>query len=141
MTFALDLPVGNQRVIAMKVKLTVSEGRPRTVLVDSSEFLIGRGEDCDLKLENPMISRHHCALSVQDGDIYVRDLGSTHGTGVNNQCLVGERPLRDGDRLWVAVTPIEVSIQEHRGSWVDGVFRPLVRIHSLLGESIHPPLF
>jgi pSer/pThr/pTyr-binding forkhead associated (FHA) protein len=114
----------------MKFKLTVSEGRPRTVLVDSSEFLIGRGADCDLKLENPMISRHHCVLRVHDGAIHVRDLGSTHGTGINNQCLVGERPLRDGDRLWVAVIPIEVSIQEHRGWCRDGVFRPLDRIHS-----------
>lgn len=123
----------------MQVKLTISEGGARTVVVDSPEFLIGRGEDCDLNLQNPMISRHHCALTVQDGDVFVRDLQSTHGTGVNNQILVGERPLRDGDRLWVAVTPIEVSIQKDRSEWVEKVFRPLIRMPCFRGEPIQTP--
>jgi len=107
----------------MKITLTVAESRPRTVVVDSSEFLIGRADDCDLKLQNPLVSRHHCALTIQDGQIFVRDLHSVNGTGVNNQILVGERPLRDGDNLWIAATPIEVRIQNGRAAWVDKVFR------------------
>jgi len=107
----------------MKVTLTVGESRPRTVVVDSLEFLIGRAEDCDLKLHNPLVSRHHCALTIQDGRLYVRDLQSVNGTGVNNQILIGQRPLRDGDNLWVAATPIEVRIQNGRSAWVDKVFR------------------
>ena len=109
----------------MKATLTVCEGRPRTVILDSPEFLIGRAADCDLKLQNPLVSRHHCALTIQDGHIYVRDLQSINGTGVNNQVLVGELPLRDGDRLWVAATLIEVSIQNDRAAWADKVFRTL----------------
>ena len=109
----------------MKATLTVCEGRPRTVVVDSPEFLIGRAADCDLKLENPMVSRHHCALTIQEDHIYIRDLQSVNGTGVNNQALVGERPLRDGDRLWVAATQIEVRIQNDRTAGVDKVFRRL----------------
>ena len=109
----------------MKVTLTVSEGRPRTVVVESSEFLIGRAADCDLKLENPMVSRHHCVLTIQDGHLFVRDLKSINGTGVNNQAVVGERLLRDGDQLWVAATPIDVRIQSDRAAWGDQVFQTL----------------
>lgn len=109
----------------MKITLTVSEGRPRAVVVESSEFLIGRAADCDLKLENPMVSRHHCVLTIQDGDLFVRDLKSSNGTGVNNQVIVGERLLHDGDHLWVAATPIDVRIQSDRASWVDQVFQSL----------------
>lgn len=109
----------------MKVTLMVSEGRPRTVVVDSSEFVIGRAADCDLQLENPMVSRHHCLLTIQDGHLFVRDLKSSNGTGVNNQAIVGERLLRDGDHLWVAATPIDVRIHGDRVSLVDQMFQTL----------------
>ena len=116
----------------MRVTLKVSEGRPRTVAVEPPErakFVIGRGEDCDLRLASPLVSRHHCVLTVQDGRIFVRDLESSNGTGVNNQILVGQRPLRDGDELWVAATPVTVRIQRDRNvsTLVDEVFRKLWR--------------
>jgi pSer/pThr/pTyr-binding forkhead associated (FHA) protein len=109
----------------MRVTLTVSDGRPRTVVVDSPEFLIGRAADCDLKLRNPMVSRHHCALTIHDDHLFVRDLQSINGTGINNQVLVGERPLSDGDYLWVAATPIEVRIHNSRVGWLDQVLHTL----------------
>ena len=96
----------------MKVTLTIPEGRKRTVPVASPEFVIGRAADCDLQLKSPLVSRRHCELTIQDGRIYVRDLQSSNGTGVNNQIVMGERPLHNGDRLWVAATPIEVRILE-----------------------------
>jgi len=113
----------------MKVTLTVQEGRPRTVPVDSSEFLVGRAPDCNLQLQSPLVSRHHCALTVQDGRLYVRDLQSSNGTGLNNQTVIGERPLHNGDDLWVAATPIKVRIQGERYStgFVDKVLRTLWR--------------
>jgi pSer/pThr/pTyr-binding forkhead associated (FHA) protein len=109
----------------MKVTLTVSEGSPRAVVVDSTEFLIGRAVDCDLRLRNPWISRHHCLLTIQNDQVFVRDLRSINGTAVNNQILVGERPLRDGDDLWVAATPIKVRIHSDRDAWRNQVLQTL----------------
>lgn len=96
----------------MKVTLTVSEGRSYTVAVDSPKFVIGRAADCDLRLRNPLVSRHHCVLTRREGCLYVDDLESRNGTGLNNQMLVGQRQLHHGDRLWIAVTLIEIAIQE-----------------------------
>lgn len=98
----------------MKVTLMISEGRRRTVAVESPEFMIGRASDCDLQRQSPLVSRRHCALTVQDGRVYVRDLQSSNGTGLNNQAVVGERLLHDKDELWVAATPIRVRIQRSR---------------------------
>lgn len=47
--------------------------------------LIGRTEDCDVRLDHKSISKLHCVLAVTDGLVLVRDLGSTNGTRVNGQ--------------------------------------------------------
>lgn len=111
----------------MKVTLTVLEHRPRTVAVDSPNFVIGRAADCDLRLTSPLVSRHHCMLSKEDDRVYVRDLQSSNGTGLNNRAIEGQRPLHNGDKLWVAATPIRIVIREDRRmtAIVDEVFRTL----------------
>ena len=45
--------------------------------------LVGRKEDCDLRLEHKSISKIHCVLVKTDGLLLLRDLGSTNGTRVN----------------------------------------------------------
>jgi Protein of unknown function (DUF3662)/Inner membrane component of T3SS, cytoplasmic domain len=47
--------------------------------------LLGRGTDCDLRLVDPGVSRHHSELRVEDGQVVLVDLGSTNGTFVNGQ--------------------------------------------------------
>jgi len=100
----------------MEVILRLATGKPHKVAMDRPRLVIGRGDDCDLVLESPLISRHHCALTIQDGRVFARDLGSTNGTGLNNRTLVGEEQLRDGDVLWVAATGIEVCICSRQGA-------------------------
>ncbi len=96
----------------MEVLLRVCEANPRIVSVDRPEFVIGRAEDCDLTLANPLVSRHHCVLTIRNGDVFVRDLESSNGTGLNNRVLRGPTPLHEGDTLWVAVTPVEIHIRQ-----------------------------
>jgi len=65
------------------------------------KLLIGRRSSCDVHLDLPNVSSHHCELELQSGYWHVRDLGSTNGIKVN-----GERTLRrclmPGDELQVA---------------------------------------
>jgi pSer/pThr/pTyr-binding forkhead associated (FHA) protein len=100
----------------MDVMLRVCTGRPRTVPLDASKFLIGRDSDCNLILDSPLVSRFHCPVTVKDHRVYARDLHSTNGTGLNNGRLVDEQLLHDGDILWLATVAIQVCIPQEATS-------------------------
>jgi hypothetical protein len=58
--------------------------------VGSLPALIGRETEATIQLErDPAVSRRHAELYEQDGMLWLRDLGSRHGT------LVNERPAAD----------------------------------------------
>jgi len=65
------------------VGLVVTRGRRYgdTFTVDSpGRYLLGRGDDCAIRLTDPGVSRHHCELDVDEHRVRVRDLGSLNGT-------------------------------------------------------------
>lgn len=73
--------------------------------------LIGRADDCDVRITHGMISRHHCAVEPIEDDEQewiVRDLGSTHGLAVNGQ-RVPEVSIKPG--LEVVIGPAVLKFQ------------------------------
>ncbi|MEV0370665.1 FHA domain-containing protein [Streptomyces sp. NPDC050636] len=72
-------------------------------LLHGGQIRIGRSADADVPLDDPDVSRLHCAVTVEpDGSVLVADLRSTNGTAVDGTDL-GERPtpLRPGALLRV----------------------------------------
>ncbi len=63
--------------------------------------LLGRDEDCDIRLEPKSISKLHCVIAKTDGLLLIRDLGSTNGTRINGQ-RVRRAALLPNDTLSVA---------------------------------------
>ena len=63
------------------------------------ETVIGRSNDCDITLAAAHLSRRHVKLSIQDGLLYAKDLGSANGTYLNGKRVVGEERVRRGDEL------------------------------------------
>lgn len=61
--------------------------------------LIGRGPDCDLRIEDPRLSRRHASLTLSGSCWHFGDLGSKNGTTLAGRA-VGETALRDGD--WIS---------------------------------------
>ncbi|MEU6332295.1 FHA domain-containing protein [Streptomyces sp. NPDC047049] len=62
-------------------------------LLHGGQIRIGRSADADVPLDDPDVSRLHCAVTVEpDGAVYVADLHSTNGTVVDGTDL-GERPV------------------------------------------------
>lgn len=57
--------------------------------------LIGRGDDCDIKLVSDRVSRHHCEVLYKDGHYELHDLGSTNGTYLDG-VRVSRAVLRNG---------------------------------------------
>ncbi|OAH10121.1 FHA domain-containing protein [Streptomyces jeddahensis] len=63
-------------------------------LLHGGRIDIGRSADADVPLDDPDVSRLHCAVTVAaDGGVSVTDLGSTNGTTVNGT-PIGDRPVR-----------------------------------------------
>ncbi|MFI2366824.1 FHA domain-containing protein [Streptomyces sp. NPDC018833] len=63
-------------------------------LLHGGRIGVGRSADADVPLDDPDVSRLHCAVTVtDDGRVTVADLGSTNGTTVDG-ASVDTRPVR-----------------------------------------------
>jgi len=88
----------------MKVYLEVTNGArrqgQRIALPSEGEFLVGREAACHLRPGSAAVSKRHCSLRVEEGRLFVRDLGSSNGTKVNSCRVEGDDfELHQGDRL------------------------------------------
>lgn len=72
---------------------------------------IGRGEDCDIALPDPRVSRRHAMLyRTQDGSYYLADETSSNGSFVNAARIDLPRRLNDGDQISIG----SVNLQFHQ---------------------------
>lgn len=65
------------------------------------QLMLGRGDDCDIRIQDNSVSRRHAKIEASADGYYVNDLGSTNGTFVNDRQLDGSWHLQDGDYLRV----------------------------------------
>jgi pSer/pThr/pTyr-binding forkhead associated (FHA) protein len=84
----------------MRARLVSLDGG-QTVDLVKDLTLIGRDEDCDVRLDHKSISKLHCVIVKTDGLLLIRDLGSTNGTRVNGQ-RVRRAALLPNDSLAIA---------------------------------------
>jgi predicted component of type VI protein secretion system len=84
----------------MPSRLVASAGRP-DILVDRLMVVVGRHPHCDAQLPSSRVSRWHCCLTEVDGELWVRDLGSTNGIWINGRRVISGR-VRSGDVLAIA---------------------------------------
>lgn len=61
--------------------------------------VMGRGDQAEIRLEDPFASSRHARLVRQGGVVVIEDLGSTNGTYLNEELLAGPQPLHPGDRV------------------------------------------
>src|SRR5437763_7741272 len=68
----------------MRAQLIPLDGTP-AFDIGKDMTLVGRKEECDLRLDHKSVSKMHCVIVKTDGLLLLRDLGSTNGTRVNGQ--------------------------------------------------------
>jgi len=61
--------------------------------------LIGRSPDCQVTIEDPLVSRQHARVVIDESGAVVEDLKSRNGVKLNGQPLRGPTKIKDGDRL------------------------------------------
>ncbi|MGW8380070.1 FHA domain-containing protein [Streptomyces sp. ODS28] len=80
-------------------------------LLQGGKVHLGRSAEADVPLDDPDVSRLHCAVTVtEDGEVTVTDLGSTNGTSLDGR-PVGEQPvpLRPGATLRLGETAVRLA--------------------------------
>jgi pSer/pThr/pTyr-binding forkhead associated (FHA) protein len=91
------------------------KGAPKLVrlktITHSKPVTIGRGEEADIVLNDPMSSRVHAAIRYWDDIFVVRDMGSSNGTLLNGK-KVEVAKLTPGDVLKVGNTEFSVAAEE-----------------------------
>jgi hypothetical protein len=82
----------------------------RRLLTNQAILVIGRGDDCDLRLSDPSVSRIHARITLIDGRVYLEDAGSRWGTLVND-VSTESRELQPGDCVVIGDTRLRLEIE------------------------------
>jgi hypothetical protein len=95
---------------AEALSVTAGPARGMTIDVPPAGLVLGRSMQGSAALGgDPLVSGRHAELGwTDDGQLYVRDLGSTNGTYVDGILIAGLRLLRRGDHLQVGETVLQV---------------------------------
>lgn len=89
-------------------------GKTIEVPLTHERTIVGRLDDCHIRVPIAGISRKHCEIMVADGSIVITDLGSSNGTYVN-QDKVSSQPLSAGDLISFAGLVFVVKVNGEPG--------------------------
>lgn len=94
----------------MDVVLVMFKGDQRREFpIADEKAVLGRRQDCHLRIPTRDVSRQHCLLVKQKDTLVAKDLGSSNGTFVNGK-RIAETKLKAGDRLRVGPVTFVVQI-------------------------------
>jgi phosphoserine phosphatase RsbU/P len=80
------------------VVIYVQGNDQQTLSLNHTPYTVGRKVDRDLVIPDPRVSREHAQIIAENGEFFVVDQGSKHGTFVNGE-RVDRRKLARNDRL------------------------------------------
>ena len=93
----------------MKYTLVGTEGNLSFELRDNAPMIVGRALTSDIPIPDPTISRRHAEVSIVNGSVHVRDLGSSNGTFRNGE-QVTATVCADGDLVVFGKVPFKLEI-------------------------------
>jgi predicted component of type VI protein secretion system len=110
----LDLParLSDLEFVTMDYQLVVVRGRSatKTIPLPGTLATVGRQEGCQLRIVSAQVSRRHCLLYEQGGQLMVKDLGSANGTIVNGKKIDEPQALAAGDVLTLG--PVKLRVEK-----------------------------
>jgi len=107
-----------------------SDGTRREFPLSKDTVIVGRKNDCDLRIPLTSVSRKHCEIKVAGEDVTLRDLGSSNGT-YHNSIRVQEAALAAGDE--VVIGPVVFTVV------VDGEPSDIKPVRTIVGGAEEAP--
>ena len=97
-TEMLDVSQLTGDVLQVTFVVTVPGVGEKRYPMRQASMRVGRSDQSDIVVKDASVSSRHCDLVKEGGSIYVRDLGSSNGTFMNDE-RIQETELRHGDVL------------------------------------------
>src|SRR5712692_2710506 len=91
------------------VLVFVQGNEQRNMSLDHTRFTVGRKVDKDLVIADPRVSRDHAIIASENGQFYVLDQGSKHGTFGNGE-RIERKTLERNDRVEFGVRDVSYVI-------------------------------
>lgn len=84
--------------------------------MEDDRFLIGRGDHCDLQIDEETVSWDHLEIVCRGMSFFAVDLNSRNGTLLNGGRLIEERKLANSDVLLVGSHRLELDLPRRTGT-------------------------
>jgi hypothetical protein len=78
------------------------------------QFAIGRNSSCQLAIDDPLVSRRHAILTVQQDRLFLEDLQSRNGVLVNGRRISGSVEVKAGDRVMIGAQELTLHSSRER---------------------------
>ena len=105
----VDVPASRHAPIAYLLFFNENGGQGQVCLPTDQTLSVGRKSAAGLRLVDHGISGVHAAFGWEDGQVVVRDLGSTNGTWVHGE-RIAHAVLGDDDVVRLGLLPLRVRI-------------------------------
>jgi predicted component of type VI protein secretion system len=89
----------------------------RNLELENGVLLFGRGDECALRTDDPLVSRQHARITVAEDQIQIEDLASRNGVNVNGAKIAQHADLRPGDRIRIGGQDMVLLLGRNTGSW------------------------
>ena len=80
------------------------------VALERPRVTVGRGDGCDVRVDDASLSNQHAALELGTNGYRIRDLGSTNGTHVNDARMTLAE-LKHGDRIMLGQVELRYVVE------------------------------
>jgi len=77
-------------------------------LLKKNKIIAGRNPDCDIFIDDQLVSRNHAEISKEDGAYFITDLNSTNGTFINNQQIKGKVRFTENDTIFIGLQALKL---------------------------------
>lgn len=92
--------------------VTRAKKQVRTFALTAGSIVIGRSEQCDLRLDDPDVSRQHATVQEENGRFTIADAGSRNGVLLNGKRIDAETEIQEGDDIVLGPFSLEFRLDE-----------------------------
>jgi len=94
--------------VSTRLAFKLIDGQNISITVDKGSFTVGRSSKCDVVIPNEGLSREHCLIEIDSGEIFITDFGSANGVLIDDQKIPANQRTSYNPSFSLSLGSIEV---------------------------------